>query len=153
MFHQKLDGVKVARHRAFVRPLALLIFGFGMGLHRRQEERFQLGASALTVRQPLLKLIVRFSTLTRREGRDVGRIVVVIKRLSGAYPAVKRTFGDADALASNCFRRTDGQRSDPQTQDDQLVPIISIEPNTRKRSERSPGWFAKDETGQLSIVI
>ena len=73
----------------------------------------------------------------------------------GTKDFLKRQFMIADDGDDPDFKSGGkaARRIDPQTLDGQLVPIISIEPNARKRSDRSPGWFAKDETGQISIVM
>jgi len=72
----------------------------------------------------------------------------------GTKDFLKRQFMIADDSDDPDFKSGGAaRRIDPKTLDGQLVPIISIEPNTRKRSDRSPGWFAKDETGQISIAM
>ena len=66
----------------------------------------------------------------------------------------KRLFMIADYSDDPDFKNSGGgQRIDPKTLDGELVEIISIETNKRKRSDRSPGWFATDETGQISIAL
>ncbi|MCY3864260.1 MAG: ERF family protein [Chloroflexi bacterium] len=71
----------------------------------------------------------------------------------GTKDFLKRQFMIADDSDDPDFKGGGSQRVNPQTLDGQLVPVISIEPNTRKRSERSPGWFAKDESGRISIAL
>jgi len=69
---------------------------------------------------------------------------------------LKREFmipDDSDDPDFKSRGNSDGQRINLQNLDGQLVPVISIEPNTRMRSDRSPGWFAKDETGRISIAL
>lgn len=72
----------------------------------------------------------------------------------GAKDFLKRQFMIADDSDDPDFKGGGGTgRINPQALDGQLTPGISIEPNTRKRSERSPGWFAKDESGRISIAL
>ena len=68
----------------------------------------------------------------------------------------KRQFMIADDSDDPDFKGSGGQagpKINLQTLDGELVPILSIEPNARKRSDKAPGWFAKDETGQISIAM
>ena len=71
----------------------------------------------------------------------------------GTKDFLKRQFMIADDSDDPDFKGGGSPRVNPQTLDGQLVPVISIEPNTRKRSERSPGWFAKDESDRISVAL
>ena len=71
----------------------------------------------------------------------------------GTKDFLKRQFMIADDSDDPDFKGGGAQRINPQSLDGQLAPVISIEPNRRKRSERSPGWFAKDESGRISIAL
>ena len=68
----------------------------------------------------------------------------------------KRQFMIADDSDDPDFKAGGGKagtKIDHNTLDGELVPILSIEPNARKRSDKSPGWFAKDESGQIRIAL
>ena len=71
----------------------------------------------------------------------------------GTKDFLKRQFMIADDSDDPDFKGGGSQRVNPQNLDGQLASVISIEPNTRRRSERSPGWFAKDESGRISIAL
>ena len=68
---------------------------------------------------------------------------------------LKRQFMIADDSEDPDFKGASGSgpKVDYKSLDGQLVPVISIEPNARKRSDKSPGWFAKDESGQISVAL
>ena len=74
---------------------------------------------------------------------------------SATKDLLKRQFMIADDSDDPDFKggSSGAARIDSQTLDGQLVPIVSLEPNARKRSDKSRGWFAKDETGQFRIAL
>ena len=118
----------------------------------------------------LFKMLLRFTVIDGNTGQkdihhwahvfEIGRAEQDQSCGSAVSYATKDCFKRQFMIADNSddpdFKGSGGKagaKIDPQALDGKLVPILSIEPNTRKRSDKSPGWFAKDETGQIRIAL